>query len=824
MAKVLIVSSRDLGAALGDTVLWAPDVERLVASSPGAAFEVTRSFVPSLVVVDGADAPATLELVRLLRESRGTRRASIVVVEPAPALSEEELCRAGANLVLRPPVDPADWDEALQRLLSGPRRVRTGLSARFVPRAEDGRPGASVAGLALDVSLGGLLLEAPSAPEAGAMLDVFLTLPDGPEEWQGVGKAVWVSVGPPARTGIQLLALEPEARDRLRRLLASPPDRSFGRYEVVDLLGEGSMGRVYRGFDPLARRPVAIKTPRPEYVDGPESPEYLRRFRREAQAAARLVHPNVITIFDVGDDYFVMELLEGTTLQAMLRTLRRLGPDEVRRILAPVADALDYAHSQGTIHRDIKPGNIMVQADGRPKVMDFGVAHLTFAAITADGQFVGSPAYMAPEQIRNSEATPATDRFSLAVVAYEALTGRKPFEGDGVTPILYKVLSSDPPPPTSLNPTLPPAYDEIFRRALAKDPAARFDSARALVAALAQGQSGEEPSLVTTPVAYGSAGSPPAAPREPLAETMDLRDAPVPEGGRRSGPSPRLWSGGAALAAALGVVAVGASPWGSPVPLVIASPPGLQISTAPAGASVLLGGIKVGNAPLFLPNLPAGIHAIKVLHEGYAPAELAVETTGDGPPVPLRFTLQPLTATLRVEAQPAGEVEVDGKVVGGTPLTGHRLAPGVHRVVIKRAGFRPWLRTVDAGSGETVKLQARLVSTRGPGSPEEAMRAKSWVRVGDLVELGPGVTAPRRVAGRPASYPEAARRLRLKGSVTVEMLVSEQGDVLQPRVVESAGEVLDEALLIAVRDWRYAPAEANGVKVRVRIQARQTFG
>ncbi|HEU0090829.1 MAG TPA: serine/threonine-protein kinase, partial [Vicinamibacteria bacterium] len=249
-------------------------------------------------------------------------------------------------------------------------------------------------------------------------------------------------------------------------------------------VGKGSMGCVYRAFDPMARRIVAVKTLRPEHVSGPEAEEYLLRFRREAQAAACLVHPNIVTIFDVGEDYFAMELLEGATLQAILRVRGRLDLGDALRILGPVASAMDYAHSKGTIHRDIKPANLFVLADGQPKMMDFGVAHLTSAAITPSGQAFGSPAYMAPEQITKGEATVATDEFSLAVVAYEALTGRKPFEGETITPILYSVVNTDPPPPSSWNPDLPRPLDDVFRRALAKDSAARFPSAGAFVAAL----------------------------------------------------------------------------------------------------------------------------------------------------------------------------------------------------------------------------------------------------------------------------------------------------------------------------------------------------
>src|SRR5207249_1886667 len=163
-------------------------------------------------------------------------------------------------------------------------------------------------------------------------------------ESKAVGSVVQASGETPGRTGIRFLSFEGNVRDRLHATLAAvPPERTFGRYEVLGEVGEGSMGRVYRAFDPMARRIVAVKTA------GPEAGEYLLRFRREAQAAARLVHPNIVTIFDVGEDYFAMEFLEGATLQAILRERGSLAVDEALRILGPVAAAMDHAHSKGTI-------------------------------------------------------------------------------------------------------------------------------------------------------------------------------------------------------------------------------------------------------------------------------------------------------------------------------------------------------------------------------------------------------------------------------------------------------------------------------------------
>src|SRR6266568_2286643 len=768
MTKVLIVGSADLGTDLERTILWADGVERALVSTPGGALEVARAFIPSVVVVDGADAAAALGLISRLRDNAGTRRSSIVVVSRDTALPEEELRQAGANLVLTGPVDPPLWNTRLGELLIVPRRVRTRLPVRASPRNDEGA-GEPVLAVARDISVGGMLLETKASLAPGTILDLCFTLPGGHGEAKAVGSVV----------------------------------------------GEGSMGRVYRAFDPLARRIVAVKTLRPEHVSGPEAPEYLLRFRREAQAAAHLVHPSIVTIFDVGEDYFAMEFLEGATLQAILRERGRLALGEALRVLGPVAAAMDYAHSKGTIHRDIKPANLFVLAAGRPKVMDFGVAHLASAVITASGQVFGSPAYMAPEQITKGEVTVATDEFSLAVVAYEALTGRKPFEGETITPIFYSVVNTDPPPPSSWNPDLPRPFDDVFRRALAKDPTARFPSAGAFVAALSLGAPAGS---LAEPVAAGTAAS---APRLELAETVDLKQS-SPFFARRW--LARRWAV-AALVAVVGLAATAALRSPRERVTAVPPPPGLEIATHPTDAAVFVDGVHVGNAPLFLSPVPRGVRQVKVAKEGFVPAELSLEVTGEGPPIPLRFTLQAATGTLRIESEPSrASVKLDGLDVGATPLVARCVKPGGHDLRVESAGFRPWVRKVNASLGQTLQVTARLDRVDDPAAQKKALRTGGWVQRGDLVEMGPGVTAPRRISGNPAPFPEAARKLRLKGTVTVELTVTETGEVVDPRVVESAGEILDQALLDAVRHWHYEPADLNGLKVRVRIRETQAFG
>src|SRR5512134_2403543 len=190
----------------------------------------------------------------------------------------------------------------------------------------------------------------------------------------------------------------------------------FGRYEVMAEVGDGAMGRVYSAWDPAVGRVVAIKTVKRELLTRDTTAVYLRRFRNEGIAVGALSHPAIVAVYDVGEDFLVMEYVEGRTLQSILRERGRLPPDEVQKLLAPVAEAVDFAHKRSIVHRDIKPANVMVQTDGQPKLMDFGVAKVETSVMTATGQILGSPTYMAPEQIAGQAVTGRSDIYSLAVV------------------------------------------------------------------------------------------------------------------------------------------------------------------------------------------------------------------------------------------------------------------------------------------------------------------------------------------------------------------------------------------------------------------------
>src|SRR5258708_5763473 len=263
----------------------------------------------------------------------------------------------------------------------------------------------------------------------------------------------------------------------------------LGRYQIIGEIGRGGMGAVYRGVDPAIGRTVAIKTILFTGFGSPEEVEQLRaRLLREAQAVGTLMHPNIVTVFDMGEDggiaYIVMEFIQGKTLEQLIgEGGQTLPPERAIEILANAARALDYAHAHGVIHRDVKPANIMVQDDGTVKLADFGIAKVASATtMTMSNAMVGSPHFLSPEQLRSEQATGRADQFSLGVVAFFLLTGRKPFHADSMAALLTQIVMLEVPRDARLN----DATDAVLRRALSKNPANRFETCTAFVGALQQ--------------------------------------------------------------------------------------------------------------------------------------------------------------------------------------------------------------------------------------------------------------------------------------------------------------------------------------------------
>jgi serine/threonine protein kinase len=275
----------------------------------------------------------------------------------------------------------------------------------------------------------------------------------------------------------------------------------FGRYEILAELGRGAMGVVYKARDPKINRLVAVKTVLLTGQPPEEELEYRERFVREAEAAGRLSHPGIVTIFDVGEEpetrspYIVMEFVAGQSLDKLLlsRDDNKLPPETALQVTLELAEALDCAHGQGVVHRDLKPANILITEDGHAKIADFGIAKLNLASLTVTGRTVGTPAYMSPEQLSGEEVDGRSDLFSLGVILYTVLTGYRPFQGNSAMTVSFKVVNRDPVPASILDTDLPPGLDYIIARAMAKDPAQRYQRGMEMVLDIQELREGREP-------------------------------------------------------------------------------------------------------------------------------------------------------------------------------------------------------------------------------------------------------------------------------------------------------------------------------------------
>ncbi len=378
---------------------------------------------------------------------------------------------------------------------------------------------------------------------------------------------------------------------------------TLGKYQVLDRLGEGGMGTVYRARDEMLDREVAIKVLRPDLV---RQTALVERFRTEAVALARLAHPRIATLYGLerdGDEfYMVMEFLRGETLEALVAREGRISWRRAAQICAQVAEALDHAHDHGVVHRDIKPANIMIGPGDATKVMDFGIARMAGSSRqTRHGHSVGTPAYMAPEQLRGEECDGRTDLYALGAVFYELVTGKVAFEADSDYKLMMRQLNDPPMPPSASNPELPAIVDRTVLRAMSKQPADRFATAAAMRNALMEAAA----SVVTE--AHATRGAAPAtriasaphsAPPQRIAipdpirgtasvatatETADQAIAPANHGIWFDW---RTWATVAMLALALGVVlrsGTGKGPAVTPdtPPPVEIGPPATDPATSP---------------------------------------------------------------------------------------------------------------------------------------------------------------------------------------------------------------------------------------------------
>jgi serine/threonine-protein kinase len=286
----------------------------------------------------------------------------------------------------------------------------------------------------------------------------------------------------------------------------------IGKYRIERELGRGAMGVVYKAFDPVVERMIAIKTIR---LDVEDAEELVKRLRREAKSVGQLEHPNIVTLYDAGETgglfYLAMQFIQGETLQDRLTRQRWFALKEVQELFRQICAGLDYAHQRGVIHRDIKPANIMITNDGTVKLTDFGIAKMAGAGTTSAGLIVGTPSYMSPEQALGRPLDGRSDIFSLGCILYELVTGEKAFPGQNVTTVMYKIVHEAPTPLAALQPGVDPAVEALVLKALAKNPDERFQSCSELSTALELYLTKAHASMPKTSVAGDVPAPPPKA-------------------------------------------------------------------------------------------------------------------------------------------------------------------------------------------------------------------------------------------------------------------------------------------------------------------------
>ncbi|HET7293092.1 MAG TPA: protein kinase [Vicinamibacteria bacterium] len=309
----------------------------------------------------------------------------------------------------------------------------------------------------------------------------------------------------------------------------------LGKYEIIAKIGQGAMGDVYKAHDPILNRDVAIKTMSAS-IGSDE--ELRKRFHREAQAAARLNHPGIVSVYDFGEEggkiYMAMELLEGKDLRALVGKVP-MSLDRKLDIILQVCDAMSFAHAKEVVHRDLKPGNIHIQPNGQIKIMDFGLARLASSEMTRTGMVMGTPNYMSPEQVRGERADSRSDVFSLGAVFYEILANRKPFEADSLHAVLFQVMQGEPEPLENLVPDLPQEVVDIIRAAMSKDPVQRYTNAGEMADALRQvtGQISQPATLmgdatvISSEPSAGPASRPPGSRPPSTVGSVALRNRPA---------------------------------------------------------------------------------------------------------------------------------------------------------------------------------------------------------------------------------------------------------------------------------------------------------
>jgi len=533
-----------------------------------------------------------------------------------------------------------------------------------------------------------------------------------------------------------------------------------GRYQIVSELGRGSMGVVYQGYDPIIGRTVAIKTMLTEGLPLQEFQEYKARFQREAQAAGVLAHPNIVTVYDFGEDnsvlYLAMEYLEGKSLEKLVEEQGILPIETIIPMYDQVCSALDHAHTHKIVHRDIKPANIMILDSGLVKVTDFGIAKMLSVGMTQAGQILGTPNYMSPEQVKGRPVDGRSDIFSLGVILYELITGEKPFGGQNITTVIYKIINENPIPPRELDATIHPGLNYIIGKALAKSPDERYQTCRELADDLKNYKNlGGQPAATQTvvlkvPPIPGAQFEPP--PQQVVAQPVEK--PPVrqvswqvipPATKQQQGTSPVVW-------VLLTLIIVGVLGGGGYYFFVMRNRNfgQLEVKANVEGAKITVDGRSEPGwvTPYTIPELATGTHKVVISKQGYSDFQQDVTVE--------RGRLNPLTATLtEIQVTPPPEPPPGGQ----EPMTVEK-KPGAEVIATKPEPTKP---VEGLRGGATVPTPERLTK---PGSaPKSGQLVVASNISGAKISID-GRSEPDWVA--PHTFPELS-------ASTHQVVVSKEG-------------------------------------------------
>jgi len=582
---------------------------------------------------------------------------------------------------------------------------------------------------------------------------------------------------------------------------------TVGRYEIIEELGRGAMGVVYKAKDPTIGRTVALKTLRLD-VHGLDAAEMVRRFQNEARAAGVLSHPNIVTIYDAGECdgifYIAMEFIQGTTLHELLAEQHILATEDVIQYSRQICKGLDYAHSHGIVHRDVKPANIMITANGTVKIMDFGIAKAG-GSMTSTGQVLGTPNYMAPEQVKGRPLDGRSDLFSFGVILYEMLTGEKPFVGQNVTTIIYKIVNENPIAPRDLDVTVHPGLSAIVTRALAKSPDDRYQTGADLVRDLESYKLAGAPLHATSKLALGKLVSAKTSNGSTGAARSSKTATALPQDKTLVLPAT---NGNGSAAAAKPAPAKERKPMQvcrPSLPSLAIHPPRKNVLIAAAVLVVLLGSAMAGYAYMHTRSKMRQLEVEMKAKEAARQEQMLAQEKDDPPaPVPIAkpandenviardttvkfiktakrsplvlpapVKVQKATSSpnqvytqqseLQFNSKPQGaKVEIDGWSEPNwvTPFTASHLAAGYHTIAFSKAGYLPKGEAAQSVVGTSIQVYAELspaVSTLVINSNPQG--ANIWLDGKDTGKSTPAQlaveTGPHRVVVRKAGFKDA---------------------------------------------------------------------